>query len=251
MVEAIDARRRRGFITIMVVAAALSGCATSYEPIEQLAICDDGACTQDLSGEDNGELRRQIFEFFGYSSDAVGEPAHELQFREADLEARRCRDDETGIRIIAVPLYLIPGFLNLKRIQLHDYQADGDALSATLTPVSTFTGIPPLCQDAALSISVSKGGQTTFETSWIYCNWLAVGNVIVQTQFSFDFFDFSRGVAGGAYEMRLNGTAKGAGSGFFISAPAETDHLSAESARASLSEASANLNPPIGRGVSR
>jgi hypothetical protein len=58
----------------------------------------------------------------------------------------------------------------------------------------------------------------TLELRNFYCNWIVVGNVIVNADFSIDYIDPQNKVFSGFYKMTFHGTGNAAGSGYFRAA---------------------------------
>lgn len=200
-------------LLLLVVGA----CATSYTPIREVAVCDGASCQKDLSGVDNALFTRNVHAFFGFREDGSdGQPVR-LKLCEGDPQTRLCKDEGLSIFVLGGPI--IPGQLNVKGLQVSDFVQNGSTLRMRADPKSTYVGVPPACESTTLSVDVLPENQVQIDFASLYCNWLVIGNVLVRAKFSLDFIDYKKVVAGGNYELKVNGTANGAGSGYFIMWP--------------------------------
>lgn len=195
----------------------VAACATNYTPIQQLAVCDGASCQEDLSSIDNVLFARNVHAFFGFSEDRPDGSPVRLKFCEGDPQTRLCKDDGLSIFVLGGPI--IPGKLNVKGLQVSNFVRDGSTLKMRADPKSTYVGVPPACESTTLSVDVLPENQVKIDFASLYCNWLVIGNVLVRAKFSLGFIDYKNVVAGGNYELRVNGTANGAGAGYFIMWP--------------------------------
>ena len=92
--------------------------------------------------------------------------------------------------------------LRCRAISLLEYQSKAD-------------GIPPLCRTAHGQILMRDNNTITVQLQNSYCNWVAVGNVIVNTDFSIDHIDSQNKVFNGFYKITFHGTGNAAGSGYY------------------------------------
>jgi hypothetical protein len=92
--------------------------------------------------------------------------------------------------------------LRCRAISLLEYQSKAD-------------GIPPLCRTAHGQILMRDNNTITVQLQNFYCNWVAVGNVIVNTDFSIDHIDSQNKVFNGFYKITFHGTGNASGSGYY------------------------------------
>jgi hypothetical protein len=92
----------------------------------------------------------------------------------------------------------------------------GWAIDATVQ--SKADAIPPLCRTVHGQILLRDNNTITVQLRNFYCNWVVLGNVIVNADFSIDRIDSQNKVFNGFYKITFHGTGNAAGSGYYRAA---------------------------------
>ena len=82
-----------------------------------------------------------------------------------------------------------------------------------------------LCKTAHGQILLRDNDTITLQLRNFYCNWVVIGNVLVNADFSIDRIDPHAKVFTGFYKITFHGTGNAAGSGYYraVILPAESN----------------------------
>jgi hypothetical protein len=134
---------------------------------------------------------------------------------EADPISKACKRGSDGVRANGVGGLFIPLLLNVSGMTISMQSPSGSGWAIDAAVQSKADGIPPLCRTAHGHILLRDNNTITVQLHNFYCNWLAVGNVIVNTDFSVDHIDSQNRVFNGFYKITFHGTGNAVGSGYY------------------------------------
>jgi hypothetical protein len=80
---------------------------------------------------------------------------------------------------------------------------------------SKVDAIPPLCKTAHGQILLRDNDTITVRLRNFYCNWVVIGNVLVNADFSIDRIDPHTKAFTGFYKITFHGTGNATGSGYY------------------------------------
>jgi hypothetical protein len=107
-------------------------------------------------------------------------------------------------------------------VQKQHESADGLAFDASLNV--TVDAISPLCGTVGGKIVFRENNTASVQLRNFYCNWMVIGNVIVNADLSIDNINLKDKVVTGFYKLTFHGTGNAAGSGYYraVIAPKKT-----------------------------
>ena len=105
--------------------------------------------------------------------------------------------------------------LHVTAIVVNKQSAAADGLSIAASFQSKADGISPLCRTAHGQILPRDNDTITVELHNFYCNWVAVGKVVVNADFSIDNLNLKDRMFTGFYKVVFHGTGNAAGSGYY------------------------------------
>ena len=134
---------------------------------------------------------------------------------EADPVSKECKEGNAGIMATGVGGLLLPLRLHMTALSVskQNQAADGWAIDASVR--SKVDAIPPLCQTAHGQIVARENDTISVRLQHFYCNWVVVGNVLVNTDLSIDNISLKDKVFTGFYKVTFHGTGNATGSGYY------------------------------------
>ncbi|MEM7524860.1 MAG: hypothetical protein AAF360_14115 [Pseudomonadota bacterium] len=115
---------------------------------------------------------------------------------------------------------ILPLFLTVPSFAITGSEADETGATTYAVDFEAYVnGIPPVCDDTDATLKENENGSINIEFGGFYCNWLAIGNVINQFEFSVDRIDTENQKFSGYYKIQFNGTGNAGGSGYYIAYP--------------------------------
>jgi hypothetical protein len=140
---------------------------------------------------------------------------YKVRLCEADPISKDCKAGSDGVRANGVGGLFLPLVLNVSGMTVSKQSpADGGwAIDAAVQ--SRADAIAPLCRTAHGQILLRDNNTVTLELRNFYCNWVVVGNVVVNAEFSVDRIDSHAKVFNGFYKITFHGTGNAAGSGYY------------------------------------
>jgi hypothetical protein len=193
----------RGAAPLALSLVLLGGCGGTGRFVEQPRLTVD-------KPED---ARQAVGELFGLLT-----PPYSVQLCEADISSRKCTEAHRGISAKGVGGLLLPILPLTLYVQGMDVRqqhpsADGFVFNAALH--ATVDAISPACGIVEGTI-VSRGNNTaSLQLRNFYCNWVVVGNVLVNADLSIDSIDLKGRVVTGFYKITFHGTGNATGSGYY------------------------------------
>jgi hypothetical protein len=178
----------------------LSACGTTHRFIDQPQLTVVGA---------DKTARQATAELFD------GGTPYTVRLCEADPVSKDCKQGSGGVRANGVGGLFIPLVLNVSGMTVSKQSPSDSGWEIDATVQSKADGIPPLCRTAHGQILSRDNNTITVELQTFYCNWLVVGNVVVNADFSIDHIDSQNKVFNGYYKITFHGTGNVAGSGYY------------------------------------
>jgi hypothetical protein len=178
----------------------LSACGTTRRFVDQpqLSVDDDTRTA--------GQAAAELFD---------GATPYRIQLCEADPVTRDCKKGSGGVRANGVGGLFIPLVLNVSGMTVNGHRSTDSGWSIDAAVHSKADAIAPLCRTAHGEILRRDNNTMTVELRNFYCNWLVVGNVLVNADFSIDHIDSRDKVFNGFYKITFHGTGNAAGSGYY------------------------------------
>jgi len=188
------------FILTIWVFMTLSACGTTRRFIDQPHLTVDDA---------NKTPRQATAELFD------GATPYKVSLCEADPVSKDCKKGSDGVRAHGVGGLLIPLVLNVSGMTVSKQTPADSGWAIEAAVQSKADAIPPLCRTARGQILLRANDTITVQLQSFYCNWVAVGNVFVNADFSIDHIDSQHKVFNGFYKITFHGTGNAAGSGYY------------------------------------
>jgi hypothetical protein len=193
-------KNARASAWLIVPLSLLAACGTTRNFIEQPQV------TVDDPRKDAHQAAAALFALA---------PPYKVTLCEADPESRQCKQGNAGISATGVGGLLIPLKLHVTAVTVSKLNQTGDnwALDASLH--SKVDTISPLCQTAHGQIISRANDTISIRLEHFYCNWVVVGNVLVNTDLSIDNINLEDRAFSGFYRVTFHGTGNAAGSGYY------------------------------------
>ncbi|WP_322082803.1 hypothetical protein, partial [Burkholderia sp. BCC1972] len=115
-----------------------------------------------------------------------------------------------GVGGLFIPLVL---HVHGMRVSQERPSADGFAIKVSFD--SNADGIPAICATADGKIILRNNNTALIQASNFYCNWMVVGNVLVNADLSIDRIDLKDKSFTGYYKLVFHGTGNVSGSGYY------------------------------------
>ena len=188
------------FVLPNFVLLTLSACGTTHRFVDEPQLTVAGA---------DKTVHQATTELF------AGVTPYKVSLCEADPISKDCKKGSDGVRANGVGGLFIPLVLNVSGMTV-SRQIPSDAGWAIDAAVqSRADAIPPLCRTAHGRILLRDNNTITVQLRNFYCNWVVVGNVVVNADFSIDHIDSQNKVFNGFYKITFHGTGNAAGSGYY------------------------------------
>jgi hypothetical protein len=144
-----------------------------------------------------------------------GVTPYKVRLCEADPVSKDCKKGSDGVRANGVGGLFIPLVLNVFGMTVSKQSPSDSGWAIDAAVQSKADGVPPLCRTAHGQILLRDNNTITVQLQSFYCNWVAVGNVLVNADFSIDHIDSQNRVFNGFYKITFHGTGNAAGSGYY------------------------------------
>jgi hypothetical protein len=144
-----------------------------------------------------------------------GVAPYEVSLCEADPVSKDCRTGSDGVRANGVGGLFIPLVLKVSGMTVSKQSPSESGWAIDAEVQAKADAIPPLCRTAHGQILLRDNNTITVQLQSFYCNWVVVGNVIVNADFSIDRIDSQNKVFNGFYKITFHGTGNAAGSGYY------------------------------------
>jgi hypothetical protein len=188
------------YVSMVLSLCILTGCGTTRRFVDQPHLTID---------DPQKDVRQAIGELFGLSQ------PYTVKFCEADPSSKQCKTQHRGIAATGVGGLFLPLILHVKGMDMkrHSQSADGLAFDASIN--ATVDAISPLCATVTGKIVSRDNNTASMQLSNFYCNWVVVGNVLVNADLSIDSINLRDRVLTGYYKLTFHGTGNASGSGYY------------------------------------
>jgi len=190
----------RAYITAILSLAALTACGTTSRFVDQPHL------TIDESGKDARQAVGELFQL---------PPPYVVTLCEADASSKECRKESKGITANGVGGLLLPLTLHVRGMSVQKQSPSADGLTFDASIDAKVDAISPMCGTVGGKVVVRDNNTAAVQLKNFYCNWMAVGNVIVNADFSMDSINLKDKVVTGFYKVTFHGTGNAAGSGYY------------------------------------
>jgi hypothetical protein len=190
----------RHYIASGLSLLALAACGTTRRFVDQPRVTID---------EPERDARQAAADLFDSST------PYTVALCEADPSSKDCKKGNVGITASGVGGLFFPLTLHVTGmvVSKQSQSVDGWAIDAAFQ--SKVDAISPLCRTAHGQI-VSRDNHTlSVQLRNFYCNWVVIGNVVVNTDLSIDNINLKNKVFTGFYKVTFHGTGNAAGSGYY------------------------------------
>jgi hypothetical protein len=193
-------RNSHRVILTIWVSLTLSACGTTSRFVEQPQLTVDGP------DETPRQATAQLFD---------GKTPYKVSLCEADPVSKVCKKGSDGVKANGVGGLFIPLVLNVSAMTISKQSPSDSGWAIDAAVQSKADAIAPLCRTAHGQILMRDNNTIIFQLQNFYCNWVVVGNVIVNADFSIDHIDSQNKAFNGFYKITFHGTGNAAGSGYY------------------------------------
>jgi len=181
--------------------AVLSGCGTTRHFVDQPPM---------TIAEPDKDARQAIGALFGSLS-----PPYTVRLCEAERKSRECKEDSQGVSAKGVGGLFLPLVLNVRGMEIRSQRPAADGLSFDATVNAKVDAISPRCVNAGGRIVARENNTVSVKFKPFYCNWVVIGNVLVNADFSVDSINVKDRFVTGYYKLTFHGTGNALGSGYY------------------------------------
>jgi hypothetical protein len=182
------------------ISLMLSACGTTHRFVDQPSL------TVDATEKTPRQATVELFD---------GITPYRVSFCEAEPISKGCKKGSDGVRAKGVGGLFIPLVLNVSGMTVNKQSPSDSGWAVDAAVQSKADAIPPLCRIAHGQILLRDNNTITVQLHNFYCNWVVVGNVLVNADFSIDHIDTQHKVFSGFYKITFHGTGNAAGSGYY------------------------------------
>jgi hypothetical protein len=195
------------YVTAASSLAVLTACGTTSRFVEQPHLTVD---------EPQKDVRQAI--------DELLTPPYNVTLCEADSTTKECTAESKGITAKGVGGLFLPLTLHVRGMSVRKQNPAADGLAFDASIDAKVDAISPMCGTVGGKIVVRDNNTASVQLRNFYCNWVVVGNVLVNADFSMDSINLKDKVVTGFYKLTFHGTGNAAGSGYYraVIAPAAT-----------------------------
>jgi hypothetical protein len=188
---------------VLVLSLALSACGTTHRFVAEPKLSID---------EPVKNVRDAAAELFHRTT------AYTVALCEADQASRECLKERQGITATGVGGLFLPLSLRVTALTISKETESSDGWVIDTSVSSKVDAIAPLCRPVRGKILVRENDTLSVELPNFYCNWMAVGNVVVKADLSIDNIDLKARTFNGFYKITFHGTGNATGSGYYRAA---------------------------------
>jgi hypothetical protein len=134
---------------------------------------------------------------------------------EADPVSKECKKGSDSIRANGVGGLFLPLALHWSGMKVSQQSPSDAGWTIDASIQSKVDAIPPLCRTAHGQILLRDNDTITVQLRNFYCNWVVIGNVLVNADLSIDHIDSHNKAFTGFYKITFHGTGNAAGSGYY------------------------------------
>ena len=179
---------------------AVTGCGTTSRFVDQPPLSVD---------EPHKDTRQAIADLYSRST------PYSILLCEADPTSKECKSGSEGITATGLGGLFLPLTLRLRGLVVSRQSQSADGLSFAASLDAKVDAVPPACGTVNGKIVSRDNNTASIELRHFYCNWVVVGNVIVNADLSIDSINLKDRVFTGFYKLTFHGTGNAAGSGYY------------------------------------
>lgn len=190
----------------------LSGCGTTRRFVDEPKLTVEGS---------DETAHRAVAALFD------GLTPYTVNLCEAEPATKECKKGSDSIRANGVGGLFFPLALHMSGMTVSKQSPSDTGWAIEASVQSRVDAIPPLCRSAHGQILLRDNETITVQLRNFYCNWVVVGNVLVNADLSIDHIDSQARTFTGFYKITFHGTGNAAGSGYYraVIAPPEANKL--------------------------
>lgn len=196
-------RARRGFKRAAVGFAAfalLSACGTTSRFVAKPDLTINGA---------PAAASETVQRFFASTT------PYTIRFCNADIATKACKREEGGLIATGVGGLFLPLTLHVRAMVVNTHRSSGDGVEFAGSVDSVVDGIAPSCATVSGRVLYRNDNTASLRLDTFYCNWLVIGNVLVNAELSIDSIEPASRTFAGYYRITFNGTGNAGGSGYY------------------------------------
>ena len=200
------------FILTSLLVITLSGCGTTRRFVDEPKLTVDG------SDETAHQAAVTLFD---------GLTPYTVTLCDAEPATKECRKGSDSIRANGVGGLFLPLALHMTGMTVNKQSPSDTGWAIETSVQSRVDAIPPLCRTAHGQILLRDNDTVSVQLRNFYCNWVVIGNVLVNADLSIDHIDPQTKAFTGYYKITFHGTGNAAGSGYYRAAimPDEANKL--------------------------
>jgi hypothetical protein len=191
---------RNRYICVVLFPLALAACGSTSRFIAQPSL------TTDVQEEDARKAAATLF-------DAA--TPYSIKLCEASQTSKQCTATSEGISASGVGGLFLPLRLHVAGMTISKQARSDDGWSFDASLDSKVDSVAPHCRPVHGQIVSRNNNTLSMQLDSFYCNWLVVGNVMVNAELSIDGINSKEHTFTGFYKMTFHGTGNAAGSGYY------------------------------------
>jgi hypothetical protein len=137
---------------------------------------------------------------------------------EADASSKECLDGNHGILATGVGGLVFPLTLRITAMTISSQSRGTAGWAIDASFQSKVDAVSPMCRSAHGEIVPRDNNTLSLRFDSFYCNWLVIGNVLVQADLSIDHISLKDKVFSGYYKVSFHGIGNASGSGYYRAA---------------------------------
>ena len=199
----------RRALTLLALSLCCAGCSTKLIRPERVTLCGKSGCETVSDAPSRARLHSALHDLFRLAK------GREVILVSADPRSRAEKGNGISFFIQGGP---IPGRSTITSLGVSDIlflDREKAESKYVLKTHSTYVGVPVFCAETAAQLVVSAE-EAKLEAA-PFCSWIGIGYGVFRLEWSVDFVDTAKGVAGGFWSMKGKGLPLiGGGSGYML-----------------------------------
>jgi hypothetical protein len=193
-------QKTRAFVLLTLSVSVVSACGTTRRFVEQPSL------TVDDPQKDARQAAAALFDL---------PPPYTVTLCEADPGSKECKRGNVGITATGVGGLLLPLRLHVTALAISKLNQEGNSWAIDASVRSKVDAISPLCQTAHGQLISRANNTISLQLDHFYCNWVVVGNVLVNADLSINSISLKDKAFAGFYKVTFHGTGNAVGSGYY------------------------------------
>ena len=188
------------YVVAVLLLTALPACGTTKRFVDQPLL---------TIHEPQEDTRHAVAELFGVDT------PYFVKFCNADPASKECKKEDKGITATGVGGLFLPLTLHVKGMVVSRESQSTEGLAIDSALDAKVDAISPMCGTVRGTIVSRDNNTASVQLKNFYCNWVVVGNVLVNADLSIDTINLKAKVFTGYYKVTFHGTGNAAGSGYY------------------------------------